>query len=74
MSAEHGIRKPDPAIFKLTVDRLGLSPERCVFADDTEENLVPAYQMGMTVFHALDEQVTAAVLRELIELPGAGKG
>jgi len=26
--------------------------------------------MGMAVFHALDEQVTVAVLRELLELPG----
>jgi hypothetical protein len=30
--------------------------------------------MGMAVFHALDEQVTAATLRELLELPGTGKG
>jgi putative hydrolase of the HAD superfamily len=26
LSAEHGIRKPDPAIFKLALDRLGLPP------------------------------------------------
>lgn len=70
LSAEHGIRKPDPAIFRLALDRLGLPPGQCVFADDTEENLLSAYQMGMAVFHALDEQVTAAVLRELLELPG----
>jgi putative hydrolase of the HAD superfamily len=70
MSAEHGIRKPDPAIFKLALDRLGLPPGQCVFADDTEENLLPAYQIGIAVIHALDEQVTAAVLRELLELPG----
>jgi hypothetical protein len=45
-----------------------------VFADDTEVNLIPAHQMGMAVFHALDEQVTVAVLRDLLELPEAGKG
>jgi putative hydrolase of the HAD superfamily len=71
LSGEHGIRKPDPAIFRLALDRLGVAPGQCVFADDTEENLVPAYQMGMAVIHALDERVTAAVLRELLELPGA---
>jgi putative hydrolase of the HAD superfamily len=70
LSAEHGIRKPDPAIFKLVLDRLGLRPGQCVFADDTEDNLLPACQMGMAVLHALDEQVTAAVLRELLDLPG----
>jgi putative hydrolase of the HAD superfamily len=71
LSAEHGIRKPDPAIFSLALDRLGVPAGQCVFADDTEENLVPAYQMGLAVIHALDERVTAAVLRELLELPEA---
>ena len=71
LSAERGIRKPDAAIFKLTLDRLEVSAGQCVFADDTEENLLPAYHMGMAVIHALDEQVTAAALRELLELPGA---
>jgi putative hydrolase of the HAD superfamily len=67
-SDEHGIRKPDPAIFKLTLDRLGVPAESCVFADDTEENLVPAHLMGMTVIHSLDEQETAVRLRELLGL------
>jgi putative hydrolase of the HAD superfamily len=71
LSADHGIRKPDPAIFKLILDQIGVPAERCVFADDTEDNLWTAYQLGMTVIHALDEQQTAAMLRELLELPAA---
>jgi putative hydrolase of the HAD superfamily len=67
-SDEHGIRKPDPAIFTLTLDRLGVSAESCVFADDTEENLVPAHLMGMTVIHSLDEEETASRLRQLFGL------
>lgn len=67
-SDDHGIRKPDPAIFKLTLDRLGVPAESCVFADDTEENLVPAHLMGMTVIHSLDEQETAVRLRQLLGL------
>jgi putative hydrolase of the HAD superfamily len=67
-SDEQGIRKPDPAIFKLTLDRLGVSAESCVFADDTEENLIPAQLLGMTVIHSLDEQETAARLRQLFGL------
>jgi beta-phosphoglucomutase-like phosphatase (HAD superfamily) len=47
-SEERGIRKTNTAIFALTLDRLGVSAESCVFADDTEENLVPAHLMGMT--------------------------
>lgn len=69
LSAEHRIRKPDPAIFQLTLDSLGVSANDCIFADDTEENLPPAAQMGMTVIHALDEQETACRLRRLLNLP-----
>jgi putative hydrolase of the HAD superfamily len=77
LSDEHGIRKPDPAIFRLTLDRLGLPAKSCVFADDTEENLLPAYRMGMTVIHAVDEDVTAPHLLGLPDpysVPGAQEG
>ena len=33
-----GMRKPDPAIYELTLDRLGLPAEACVFVDDIEVN------------------------------------
>lgn len=69
LSDQHGIRKPDPEIFRLTLDQLGLPADECVFLDDTEANLVPAYRMGMAVVHALDEQVTAPALRKLLDLP-----
>jgi putative hydrolase of the HAD superfamily len=68
LSSDHGIRKPDPAIFTLVLDQLGVPAGSCVFADDTEENLVPALRMGMTVIHALDEQETAAQLRQVLSL------
>jgi putative hydrolase of the HAD superfamily len=69
LSDQHGVRKPDPAIFRLTLDQLGVAAKACVFADDTEENLLPAYRMGMTVVHAVDEDVTAPCLRQLLGLP-----
>lgn len=68
LSADHGIRKPDLAIFELTLDQLGVPAASCVFADDTEANLVPAHEMGMTVIHALDERETATRLRGLLQL------
>jgi putative hydrolase of the HAD superfamily len=71
-SADLGIRKPDPEIFRYTLDLLGVAAHSCVFADDTEANLVPAHAMGMTVIHALDERETALRLRGLLGLPGAG--
>jgi putative hydrolase of the HAD superfamily len=71
LSAEHGIRKPDPAIFRLTIDQLGVPANACVFADDTEANLPPARALGMEVIHALDEHETSSRLRRLLALPSA---
>ncbi len=71
MSAQLGIRKPDPAIFVHTLEQLGVPARECVFADDSEENLPAASKLGMTVIHALDEQITAANLRSLLGLPSA---
>lgn len=48
ISGEVGLRKPDPAIFKLTVDKLSLEPEDCVFVDDHPGHLKAAQQAGMT--------------------------
>ncbi|MGH3223009.1 MAG: HAD-IA family hydrolase [Streptosporangiaceae bacterium] len=68
LSDECGIRKPDPAIFQLTLDQLRVPAASCVFADDTEANLETAAEMGMTVIHALDEQETASRLRAVLGL------
>jgi putative hydrolase of the HAD superfamily len=47
-SAFVGLRKPDPAIFELTLERLGgVAPERCVFVDDLEVNCVAARALGL---------------------------
>lgn len=69
LSAEHGVRKPDAAIFGLVLDKLGVSAERCLFVDDSEENLAAAYRLGITPLPALDEKVVAARLRGVLGLP-----
>jgi putative hydrolase of the HAD superfamily len=48
ISGEVGLRKPDPAIFKLTVDKLGLEAASCVFVDDHPGHLKAALEAGMT--------------------------
>ena len=69
LSAEHGVRKPDPAIFRLALERLGLAAEQCVFVDDSEENLQTAGDLGMTIVFSLDEREVAQRLRMLFGLP-----
>jgi epoxide hydrolase-like predicted phosphatase len=52
ISGELGVRKPQPEIYALAVERLGRPAERCVFVDDLPGNLKPAAALGMaTVLH-----------------------
>jgi putative hydrolase of the HAD superfamily len=47
VSADVGMRKPEPAIYELTLERLGLRGEDCVFVDDLEPNCEAARTLGM---------------------------
>jgi len=47
-SAKIGLRKPDPLIYRMMIDALGVDPRRCVYLDDLGVNLKPARDMGMT--------------------------
>jgi putative hydrolase of the HAD superfamily len=42
------VRKPDPRIYELACERLGVVPVEAVFLDDLGPNLKPARAMGMT--------------------------
>ena len=48
ISGEVGLRKPDPGIFRLTIDELGLRADACVFVDDHPGHLKSAQEVGMT--------------------------
>jgi putative hydrolase of the HAD superfamily len=56
------MRKPEPAIYELTLERLGLPAEACVFVDDLEINLPPARALGI---HAVHFQHTAQAISEI---------
>jgi putative hydrolase of the HAD superfamily len=61
-SAFVGMRKPEPAIYELTVERLGngLRADECVFVDDIELNCEAARELGMTaVWFESSEQAIA---------------
>ncbi|MBM3303799.1 MAG: HAD family phosphatase [Candidatus Aenigmarchaeota archaeon] len=42
-----GMVKPDAAIYREAVRRLGVKPGECIFVDDAEKNMPPARKMGM---------------------------
>lgn len=51
-SAWVGMRKPDPRIYELTIDRLGgLAPEEHLFVDDNELNIQAARELGLHAVH-----------------------
>jgi epoxide hydrolase-like predicted phosphatase len=46
-SGDEGMIKPDPAAFKLTLERLGVEPGGAVFIDDTPEHVEAARKLGI---------------------------
>jgi putative hydrolase of the HAD superfamily len=53
-SAKIGLRKPDPKIYRMMVEALGVDPKACVYLDDIGVNLKPARDMGMTTIKVVD--------------------
>ena len=68
ISGEEGIRKPDPAIYALGAERIGLPPEEIVFVDDLRGNLKPAREMGMATVHHVRAEETTRQLEELLDV------
>ena len=69
ISAEVGMRKPDPEIFAFTTGKLGVAPEACVFVDDHPGHRKAANEAGMaTVLHREPAQ-SIAELETLLGVP-----
>lgn len=63
ISAEVGLRKPDPEIYELACERIGLPPHRCAFVDDLPRNVEVARELGMhAILHDGDEVAVIAQL------------
>ncbi|NLE99596.1 MAG: HAD family phosphatase [Anaerolineales bacterium] len=65
-SAEVGLRKPDPAIYTLTLDRLGLAPEEAVLLDDMLRNVDVAHALGMHALQFVDPTISLPQLEALL--------
>ena len=59
-----GLRKPDPAIYELTCERLGLAPQDCIFVDDLQCNVDAAAALGMEVVHCMNPTEAADVVAQ----------
>ncbi len=60
------VRKPDPAIYRRLLDRLGLPAGECVFLDDIGRNLKAAQELGMHTIKVESTEQGLAALGELL--------
>jgi putative hydrolase of the HAD superfamily len=67
-SSVEGLRKPDPRIYTLACDRLGVSPEFCIFLDDIGSNLKTAREMGIATIKVETPEAALRELELLVEL------
>jgi epoxide hydrolase-like predicted phosphatase len=67
ISAEVGLHKPQPEIYRLAAGRLEVDPAECLFVDDLRENCEGAEAVGMT---AIRHHSPAETIPRLAELTG----
>ena len=60
------MRKPEPEIYALTLERLGLPAGACAFVDDVEVNVAAAREAGMHGIHFRDTDQAIAELDALV--------
>jgi len=65
ISGDEGMHKPEPAIYELGCERVGLPPAECVFVDDLRENCEGAEAVGMTAVLHRGAERTLPRLEEL---------
>ena len=68
LSSDIGIIKPDPKIFELMAEKLGVNTDECIMIDDTPVNIASAINTGMQgiIFDSIDQAKTD--LGKLIEI------
>ncbi|MBA2522256.1 MAG: HAD family phosphatase [Solirubrobacterales bacterium] len=66
ISGDVGLHKPEPAIYELGAERLGLPPAACLFVDDLRENVTGAKAVGMTAILHREAEETIAEMERLL--------
>jgi len=68
ISAEVGVLKPDPHIYHLALNGLGVSPSEAIFIDDLRKNVTGALDIGMQAIHFKTTEQVMYELRALLDL------
>jgi 2-haloacid dehalogenase len=65
VSGREKLTKPDPAIYRLALDRFGLRPDEAVFVDDRADNVEAAVKLGIRGHHFQGAEPLAEELKAL---------
>lgn len=68
ISAEEGLSKPHPLIYRRTCERLGLPPAACLFVDDRPSNVAGAEAVGLGALHFTSSDETIPHVLERLGL------
>ena len=68
-SSVEGLRKPDPQIYELACDRLGVTPQQAAFLDDIGINLKSARALGMRTIKVEEPEAALRELENIIQQP-----
>ncbi|MGB7972518.1 MAG: HAD family phosphatase [Candidatus Deferrimicrobiaceae bacterium] len=66
--------KPAEAIYLDMLEKIGFSPEECVFVDDLEENIAEARRLNLHAIHYTGHEHLVSSLAELGVVPGQDMG
>ncbi len=66
-SADVGLMKPDPRIFRLSLQGLGVEPQEAVFIDDNLANIQGAWAAGLHAIHFQSREQVLLDLKRLLE-------
>ena len=67
-SSKAGLRKPDPRIYELACEKIGVTPAESVYLDDLGINLKPARTLGMQTIKVVDPDVALEELGGLLDM------
>lgn len=69
-SSKAGVRKPDPRIYQMMCEAMGVTAEQCVYLDDLGINCKPAATLGMHAIKVVGEDQLLADLAAAVGLAG----
>ena len=67
-SSKAGVRKPDPRIYAMMCEHLGVAPRACIYLDDLGINCKPAAAMGMHAIKVTSGEQALADLSAVLDL------